>query len=266
MAPSLAIILNIEDDHSWSLGGQAALEQCFRRLAERADGVLAWRDAGASRVLAGLSSVSWLSDGDIPENLHLRVPGLHNRRNAAIALAAAERFGVPARVALDALRDFAGVSRRLSLRWRNEDGSKLVYEDYAHHPTELEACLQALRERHPDHRLIAFFQPHRQERVRRYAGRFAELLARHADHAYIMPTFAAWLADADAASGPEAIVQAMERIRPGSGETRDLDVPALAGELRRELSGAEPTLAVIIGAGDIGKLAQEVGGWKERSI
>ncbi len=265
MTPSLAVILNIEDDHSWSLGGQAALESCFRQLAEQSGDVLAWRDTNAVRVLSGMSNVSWLTDAEIPESMQLRVPGLHNRRNAAIALAVASCHGVDFQTALAALREFPGVSRRLSLRWRNGDGSKLVYEDYAHHPTELEACLQALRERHPDHRMVVFFQPHRQERVRRYGGRFAELLAGWADHAYVMPTFAAWLADGDDDSGPEAIVKAMERLRPGSGEMRELDVTALSGLLRQELMGDGAVMAVIVGAGDIGKLAQEVGGWNENA-
>lgn len=263
MHPDTAIVLNVEDDHSWSLGGQAELERCFRTLAEQSRQVLAWRTDSTDRILAGLPAVRLLDDTAIPAGLKLPVPGAHNRRNAAIAMAAAQEYGISPDRSLAALQAFPGVSRRLSLRWQSADGARLLYEDYAHHPTELQACLQALRELHPAHRLVAVFQPHRQERVRRYGRKFAELLAAGADFTYVLPTFAAWLGDGDSESGPGTIVREMEKIRPGSGVVREFRIPEMAEQLVRELEGPGAVQVVIIGAGDIVKLSQETVRWKK---
>ena len=104
----------------------------------------------------------------------LAVPGRHNRANARAALAALELAGLDVEAAAAALADFPGVRRRLELKGER-DGAR-IYDDYAHHPTEVRAALSALRELEPE-RLIAVFQPHLYSRTKAFAEEFGAALA-----------------------------------------------------------------------------------------
>lgn len=244
MRSRIAVVLNVEDDHCWSLGGIEALEQCFRTFADRADQVLTWESPATRRLFGDHPAAVFLGEEDLPADLS--VPGRHNRINGALALAAAERLGVDRAAALAALRGFPGVDRRLSVRHRSASGHKVLVEDYAHHPTELQAALSALRESYPGHRLQVIFQPHRFERVLRYGAEFAALLAT-ADRVVVYRPFAAWREDAGLAD-PAAIVRGIPPSVPARYATESL--AELAGEVVSSL-GAEPWVIAVVGAGDI---------------
>ncbi|MGB7686238.1 MAG: cyanophycin synthetase, partial [Solirubrobacterales bacterium] len=109
-----------------------------------------------------------------PADLALAVPGDHNRSNARAALAAIELAGLDVGAAATALRDFPGVRRRLQLK--GSRGDFRIYDDYAHHPTEVRAALSALRELEPE-RLIAVFQPHLYSRTKALGEEFGAALA-----------------------------------------------------------------------------------------
>ena len=110
-----------------------------------------------------------------PAELPLAVPGLHNRANARAALAAIGLAGLDVEAApRAALADFPGVRRRLELK--GSRGGVRIYDDYAHHPTEVRAALSALRELEPE-RLIAVFQPHLYSRTKALAEEFGAALA-----------------------------------------------------------------------------------------
>ena len=102
------------------------------------------------------------------------MPGRHNLLNARAALAAIELAGLDVDAAAAALADFPGVRRRLELK--GERGGARIYDDYAHHPTEVRAALSALRELGPE-RLIAVFQPHLYSRTKAFAEEFGAALA-----------------------------------------------------------------------------------------
>jgi UDP-N-acetylmuramate--alanine ligase len=144
LRPEIAVVTNIELDHHAAYGSEAELR--------------AFLDAW----LAGVPHVvrSWeLEAVELP----LAVPGEHNRRNAAAALAALELAGVEREAAAPVLARFTGVGRRFELV--GERGGIAVYDDYGHNPTELAVTLEAARERTPG-RLIAVYQPHVYERTR----------------------------------------------------------------------------------------------------
>ena len=103
----------------------------------------------------------------------LAVPGEHNRRNAGAALAALELAGVPAPEAGAAVGRFTGTGRRFEVH----EGEVTIVDDYAHHPTEIDATIAAARERFPGARLRVLFQPHLYSRTRHLAGELAEALA-----------------------------------------------------------------------------------------
>jgi UDP-N-acetylmuramate--alanine ligase len=106
--------------------------------------------------------------------LELQVPGRHNALNAAAAFAVALELGVEPRPAAAALASFSGASRRFELK--GEAGGVRVFDDYAHHPTEVRAALAAARSVAGDHKVHVLFQPHLFSRTREFAREFAEAL------------------------------------------------------------------------------------------
>jgi UDP-N-acetylmuramate--alanine ligase len=102
--------------------------------------------------------------------VELKVQGEHNARNALAALVAGWELGIPIAAIRDALREFAGVARRLEVR--GEVRGALWVDDYGHHPTEIEAAVRALANTY-GRRIVAVFQPHRYTRTRALLDRFA---------------------------------------------------------------------------------------------
>jgi UDP-N-acetylmuramate--alanine ligase len=104
--------------------------------------------------------------------INLRVPGEHNVRNALAALAVSHQLGLPLEKAAQALGEYTGTRRRFELR--GEAAGIVVIDDYAHHPTEIRATLAAARQRYPERRLWALWQPHTYSRTRLLADDFAQ--------------------------------------------------------------------------------------------
>jgi len=147
LRPEIAVVTNVEVDHHATFASEVELERFFED----------WLAAVPSVVRA------W----ELPRaELELTVPGEHNRRNAAAALAALELVGVERDAAERALGGFSGVDRRFQLVG-NSAGVR-VYDDYGHNPTEIAAALETARVR-TRRRLIAVYQPHVYERTRQLA-------------------------------------------------------------------------------------------------
>jgi UDP-N-acetylmuramate--alanine ligase len=257
MLPELAVILNVDDDHSWAIGGSAVLEQSFAALAEHALHTLTWNEAELHRILADVPSVQYLAPECTSAVPLLPQPGEHNRRNAAIAVQAAYTCGVTQDDAMRAVASFPGVQRRLTLRYQNSDATQLLYEDYAHHPTELSASLVALHEAHPGFRFVVYFQPHRPERLLRYGTRFAQILASQCDESIIVTPFLAWEQNAPEAD-PRGLVAAINAHSPNTPARLVANDPvALAEEIRGKFACCSaPLLIAVIGAGDISKVLE----------
>jgi UDP-N-acetylmuramate--alanine ligase len=144
LRPEIAAVTNIELDHHVAYASEAELARFFEEwLAHAPTAVRGWQLE--------------------PVGLQLRVPGKHNRRNAATALAVLDAAGVDRDAAVGALASFAGVERRFELV--GESGGVRVIDDYAHNPTEIVAALRTARELDP-RALIAVYQPHVYERTR----------------------------------------------------------------------------------------------------
>jgi UDP-N-acetylmuramate--alanine ligase len=201
--PRIAVVTNVEPDHLDHYGTAEAVYASFDRFTELlpADGVLVAcaDDAGAlalarrtvergnTRVLLyGTSDDADLvlhdgGPGDVSVStaagrfaLELQVPGRHNALNAAAAFAVALELGVEPGQAAAALAGFSGASRRFELK--GEAGGVRVFDDYAHHPTEVRAALAAARSVAGDHKVHVLFQPHLFSRTREFAREFAEAL------------------------------------------------------------------------------------------
>ena len=243
MQSSYAIVINAEDDHCWSVGGEAALRQCFRTFADNAAELLCYATDETHALFDDHPNVTFVDVTGV-KALDLLVPGRHNRINATLAVCQAVKLGVAESAAIDAVGSFQGVDRRLSLRY---SGAVDVIEDYAHHPSEVEAGISALREHYVDRPLRIVFQPHRFERVARYAADFGRALSA-ADDVIVIPTFNAWLDDAHLAD-PQAIIGAISGVPV---RYCDFDFEKLATELVS--TARDGDVIAIMGAGTVTQL------------
>jgi UDP-N-acetylmuramate--alanine ligase len=185
---SIAVVTNVELDHHATYGSLAEVRDVFHTflagvpeavLWDRPD-VVSLRAPGASRVLfdvpdpvlePGVSRFTWRG-----LEVMLSVPGAHNARNAAAALEACALAGADVAAAAQSLADFGGAGRRFERLGTTASGA-LVVDDYAHHPTEVAATIDAARTLGA-RRVVAVFQPHLFSRTARLAAEFGAALAR----------------------------------------------------------------------------------------
>jgi UDP-N-acetylmuramate--alanine ligase len=186
--------------------------------------------------------------GSVLGPCHLPLFGLHNARNAAAAVSVGLELDLPYSRIAEALESFAGVGRRLE--FKGDVGGVTVVDDYGHHPTEVDVTLKALREAHPDRRLVVIFQPHRFTRTRDHYTEFAEVLAQ-ADVVGILPIYQASEKPIVGVSS-ELIV---DRLREEHGVSTRL-LSSLSDACQWARSAAMPGDTWITqGAGDVGRLA-----------
>jgi UDP-N-acetylmuramate--alanine ligase len=187
LAPAIAVLTNAELDHHTTYSSQRDVDETFRAfLALAARAVVVWDRPGLLALApAGVPLIAFDAEPELTPGgsrftldgvaVELTVPGAHNARNAAAALAAARLAGADPAAAAAALRDFQGAGRRFERLGATSQGA-LVVDDYAHHPTEVAATLAAARTLAP-RRLVAVFQPHLYSRTRRQAPEFGAALA-----------------------------------------------------------------------------------------
>jgi UDP-N-acetylmuramate--alanine ligase len=184
----------------------------------------------------------------------LRVPGRHNVANALAALGGLSLCGADLEGCARALGDFPGVARRLELK--GESNGARVYDDYAHHPTEVAATLEAARELDP-RRLIAAFQPHLYSRTKALATELGAALAA-ADEVAVLDVYPAREAPAGPLAGVSGLMVAGAAADHAGGRpvwwlpTAELAAQALGPRL------GEGDVLITIGAGDIYKLAESM--------
>lgn len=169
LRPEIAVVTNIELDHHSRWGSLNELKQAFEEFVKPAGSVV----VGPQAAISHPNSLAFDASSPGPEDLKLQVPGLHNLENARAALAAITVAGIDPVEAAGALAGFPGVKRRLE--YKGTRNGAAVYDDYAHHPTEVRAALTALRGLEP-RRLIAIFQPHLYSRTRALADGFGAAL------------------------------------------------------------------------------------------
>jgi UDP-N-acetylmuramate--alanine ligase len=192
------VLTNVELDHHATFGSLEELREAFRRFLAGPPSAVIWNrpellelrtgavdpyDAENLTLTVGGSCFDWRG-----ERVCLAVPGAHNAVNAAGALEASRLAGADAALAIAGLSGFRGAGRRFQLLGRSARGA-LVYDDYAHHPTEIAATLDAARTLE-HRRLVAVFQPHLYSRTALLAGEFGRAMAR-ADVAVLLDVYPA---------------------------------------------------------------------------
>ncbi len=260
----IAVLTNVELDHHAAFGSMAQLREVFRAfldgppqavvwdrpelLSLRAGPVVAY-DVPEPTLLPGGSRFDWRG-----QHVRLRVPGAHNAVNAGGALEVARLTGADPAVCAAAMHDFRGAARRFELVGQTAAGAR-VYDDYAHHPTEVAATLHGARTLKAP-RLVAVFQPHLYSRTRLLAGELGHALAL-ADIVVVLEVYGA-RERSDEHPGVSGRRVAQAAADAGAGRPVYW-LPSFA-DVERTLSRllTREDLVVVMGAGDSDALARRL--------
>lgn len=287
LAPKFSVILNIEPDHLDYYKDTADIIDAFTDFAGRVkrDGILIanGQDENIEQLLQRLPETTRVQtfgiDGDFDftaRNLALEngcysfdvfqkgyplgrariaLPGLHNVRNALAVIASASLAGVSSKQILTALGEFTGVQRRLMFKTKINDIT--VLDDYAHHPTEIRASLEAIRQKYAPNHLWCVFQPHQYSRTRFLLDDFAQSF-KLADITVVPEIY--FVRDSEQNRQQVNAQKLVEKILAAGSDAHFIDgFGAICDYLKQNVTGGD--LVVTMGAGDIWKVADEYIRW-----
>jgi UDP-N-acetylmuramate--alanine ligase len=262
--PNVSCITSMDADHLDIYGDAASIEESFREFAAKTPsenlyvikglplegntiGVNNDADFSAQniRIENGFYVFDVKTPAEVVQNVKFGLPGHHNLTNALLAFAMAKSYGVSNEKIIAALASFKGVRRRFSFQIREE---KLVYiDDYAHHPTEINAVHQAVRELYPGKKIIAAFQPHLFSRTKDFVDGFAESLSQF-DEILLLEIY-------PARELPMEGVNSTWLLNKISNPNKKL---VSKDELFTAFENSDADVFVTIGAGDIGELVKDL--------
>jgi UDP-N-acetylmuramate--alanine ligase len=265
LSPNIACITSMDADHLDIYGTSEAIEESFVEFASKIEdksklfitkelpleGVIcAVNDEAAFKALnIRIDKGSYIFDVQTPteiiKDLHFGLPGKHNLMNALMAIAMSKTYGIENSDIANALASFKGIKRRFSYQIKTDD---LVYiDDYAHHPTEINAVHQAVRELYPHQKVLAVFQPHLFSRTRDFADDFAKSLSAF-DQIILLDIYPA----------RELPMEGVTTKWLMDKMTNKNCVLVSKNELITSILGSDATVIVTIGAGDIGELVPSI--------
>jgi len=263
--PDIACVTSMDADHLDIYGDSASIEATFAEFAEKVEDktnlfiakglplkgfTVAVNDEADYRAFnIRIENGQYVFDVQTPSetitDLKFGLPGNHNLTNAVMALAMAKKYGTPTAAIAKALLSFKGIKRRFSYQIRT--GKRVFIDDYAHHPTEINAVHQAVKELYPNEKVLAIFQPHLFSRTKDFADGFAKSLSAF-DEIILLDIYPArelpmegitshWLMD-KMTNPNKKLVQ--------------------KNELITNILSSQAKVIVTIGAGDIGELVQPI--------
>jgi UDP-N-acetylmuramate--alanine ligase len=263
--PNIACITSMDADHLDIYGTSAAIEESFIEFASKVEdksnlfitkelpieGVTCAVNEDAVykafnvRVGNGSYTFDVQTPTEIIKDLQFGLPGKHNLMNALMAIAMAKLFGTPTDAIAKAIASFKGIKRRFSYQIKTDE---LVYiDDYAHHPTEINAVHQAVRELYPNQKVLAVFQPHLFSRTRDFADDFAKSLSAF-DEVLLLDIYPA----------RELPMEGITSQWLMDKMTNDNKKLVLKNDLIPTILASDATVIVTIGAGDIGELVPTI--------
>ncbi len=192
------------------------------------------------RIINGSYEFDLKTPKEILANFKFNLPGRHNLSNAVMALAMSIEYGVPYLKLVESLASYAGVKRRFTYQIKTDD---LVFiDDYAHHPEEINAVHQAVREMYPDKKVLAVFQPHLYSRTRDFAEDFAKSLALF-DEVFLLDIYPARELPIQGITS-EWLLSKIKNVNKKLIQKEDLI---------SEIKASSASVILTIGAGDIGE-------------
>jgi UDP-N-acetylmuramate--alanine ligase len=265
LSPDIACITSMDADHLDIYGDASHLEQSFIDFSKKV------KKGGKLFVKNGLlikgitygiednsdysiqnieiKNGAYIFDVKTPKtmlnNLIFNLPGRHNLSNALIALAMAVEYGCPYRQLAKALASYKGVKRRFTYHIKNDN--LIFIDDYAHHPEEINAVYQAVREMYPDKKILVVFQPHLFSRTRDFADDFAKSLSQF-DNIMLLDIY-------PARELPIEGVNSNWLLEKISNPHKQL---VSKSELVEKIYKNRPEILLTIGAGDIGEEVQHI--------
>jgi UDP-N-acetylmuramate--alanine ligase len=273
--PNIACVTSMDADHLDIYGDATAIEDSFREFADKVEnknnlfvsrglpldgiqieiidkqsqipplGVRGLFIAFNIRIENGFYVFDVQTPLEIIKNLQFGLPGRHNLMNALMALAMAKTYGTPTESIANALASFKGIQRRFSYQIKSE---KLVYiDDYAHHPTEINAVHQAVRELYPNQKVLAIFQPHLFSRTKDFADDFAKSLSQF-DEVILLDIYPARELPMEGITS-SWLLSKMEKNHKKL-VSKDALIPSILE--------SDAKIIVTIGAGDIGELVPKI--------
>ncbi len=194
LSPNIACITSMDADHLDIYGDYSELEKSFKEFAAKVSDTLIVRkglpldgmtygineDADYDAKNLKIEEGAYIFDVQTPseyiKNVKINLPGKHNVLNAVAALAMANSFGIPLQVIAKALLTFKGIRRRFSYKIKTKN--LVLIDDYAHHPTEINAVVDSVKEMYPTKKVLGIFQPHLYSRTKDFGDDFAKSLGR----------------------------------------------------------------------------------------
>ncbi len=263
--PNIACITSMDADHLDIYGDDASIKASFKEFADKVedknnlfvinglplDGITVGINDDSKFVAHNIRIIDgwYVFDVKTPteeiKDIKFGLPGKHNLTNALLALAMARTYGTPTDSIVKALATFKGVKRRFSFQIRKPD---FVYiDDYAHHPTEINAVHQAVRELYPGKKVLAVFQPHLFSRTKDFADDFAKSLSQF-DEVLLMEIY-------PARELPMQGITSQWLLNKMDNPNKKL---IQKEELISLLKDSDAPVIVTIGAGDVGEMVPEI--------
>ncbi len=263
--PNIACVTSMDADHLDIYGDATAIEESFREFADKVEdknkmfvpkglpleGLTIGINENATfkafniRIENGYYVFDVQTQSETIDNLKFGLPGRHNLMNALMALAMAKTYGTPTESIARALASFKGIQRRFSYQIKTDN---LVYiDDYAHHPTEINAVHQAVRELYPNEKVLAIFQPHLFSRTKDFADDFAKSLSQF-DEILLLDIYPARELPMEGISS-SWLLSKIENSSKKLVSKSDVIPSILASKAK---------IIVTIGAGDIGELVPNI--------
>ncbi|UMB53597.1 UDP-N-acetylmuramate--L-alanine ligase [Lutibacter sp. A64] len=263
LSPNIACITSMDADHLDIYGANESLENSFKEFADKVSGTLFVRkgmpikgktfgieeDADYNAYNIRIENGAYIFNVKTPfetfENIKIFIPGKHNVLNAVAALAMANHFGVSIEVIAKALLTFKGIKRRFSYKINTEN--LVLIDDYAHHPTEINAVVDAVKEMYPKQKVLGVFQPHLFSRTRDFAEDFAQSLARF-DELILLDIYPARELPIEGVSSQWLLTKVTNKNKQLSSKEN----------LVNAILKSNAQIIVVIGAGDIGQLIENI--------
>jgi len=263
LSPNIACITSMDADHLDIYGAKEALEQSFKDFSNKVSDKLFVRkglplegitygieenadyDAKNITIKKGTYFFDVQTPTDSIKNIELNLSGKHNVLNTVVALAMANYYGVSLQAIAKALITFKGIQRRFTYKIKTDN--LVLIDDYAHHPTEIDAVADAVKELYPYRKSLAIFQPHLFSRTKDFAEQFAKSLAKF-DELILLDIYPA-------------------REKPMEGISSDWLLSKVKlthkkklskEQLNENIEESDATIIVMIGAGDIGEMVNGV--------
>ena len=263
LSPNIACVTSMDADHLDIYGENEMLQQSFREFANKVSDTLIVakglplkgltyainESADYKAYNVRINTGKYVFDVQTPtseiKNIEFHLPGKHNMMNALAALAMADVYGVSLEKIKEQLKTFKGVQRRFSYKIKSEN--IVLIDDYAHHPTEINAVEHSVREMYPKEKVLAVFQPHLYTRTKDFVEDFATALSKF-DEVLLLDIYPArelpikgvtssWLLD---------------KIKSDAKELVSKE------QLNDKIINSESKIKIMLGAGDIGLLVDDV--------